>query len=65
MPAQKRKQLLKNDEADTPASSDELPPAKKKGFVALKQSEDDKIFFLKNYHNVKETLSFITDPWLH
>ena len=35
-PAHKQKQLLKNGRTDTPASSDELPQAKKKEFMALK-----------------------------
>ena len=53
-PAQKRKQLLKNNEADTPASSDKLTSAKKKGLMVLKPSEDDKDAFLKELSQCKE-----------
>ena len=44
-PAQKRKQLLINDEADTSTSSDEPPPTKKKVFVVSKPSEEEKEAF--------------------
>ena len=53
-PAQKRKQLLKNDRTDTPASSEELPQAKKKGFVALKPTEDERDAFFKELSQCKE-----------
>ena len=54
MPAQKQKQLLKNGRTDTPASSEELPQAKKKAFMALKPTEDERDAFLKELLQCKE-----------
>ena len=38
---------MNDDEADTSTSSDELPPTKKKVFVVLNPSEDEKDAFYK------------------